>query len=121
MKKQPNKTFAKMVILAYSLLFFVSNIIPIVGPSFLAYAFGFSMYRIEHYGLSKIHILISMTIGELIFFIISFLIIKASFLFYNPETFWYLIIIGFISNYLFSIIFYFLGLMKLKSKKQNIQ
>jgi len=117
MEKSSSKTFVTTIMCAFSTLFVVVSIIPIIGPSIVSFVLGFNVYRYKTHGLRKIHFVVSITIGELIFFIISSLIIKTIMEFYNPKIFWYIVIIGFVSNYLFSIIFYFLGSYKAKLKK----
>lgn len=118
MEKYRSKAFITTSVTLLSFSFIVLNVIPIIMPSLVAYVFGSNKYRYKTlYGLSSIHFLISMLAGELTFFIISSFAINYIMDFYNPKIFWYIVIASFISNYLFSVIFYFLGSYLAKIRK----
>ena len=121
MDKYPDKIFVTSTIMVFSVLFVIVSVIPVIGPSFAAYVLGHGQRRHKKlFGWSRAYTLISMTIGELISFIISSFIIKGAVEFYHPEVFWYLIIAGFVLNYLSSMIFYFLGDYKAKIKAAEV-
>lgn len=70
----------------------------------MAYGLGRSLNRNKRYGLTKTHSIVSITIGELIFFIIiSFIIFPAA-----NNIFWY-VMISFVLYYSLSLISYLLG------------
>lgn len=119
MKKNSSNIFVTTTITLLSLAFAVISVIPIIGPSFVAYALGIKRYSYKNCGFSNIHALISMAIGELIFFIIISLILSGVIEFYKSGIFWYLIIISFISNYLLSVILYFWGVYRAKTRKNK--
>lgn len=120
MEKYRSKDLVTISVTLLSFWFTVLSVIPIIMPSLVAYVFGSNKHRYKTlYGLSSIHFLISMLAGELIFFMISSFVINYIMDFYNPRVFWYIVIAGFISNYLFSVIFYFLGSYRAKIKKAN--
>lgn len=109
-----------MTITVLSMVFAIASVIPIIGPSFGAYALGKNKDRYKRYGFSKLQAIASMAIGELIFFIIGSLIIRAFIEFYKPGVFWYLIVISFILNYSFSLFFYFWGNYKVNNKRKKV-
>lgn len=118
MEKYRSKGLVTISVTLLSSWFVILSVIPIVMPSLVAYVFGSNKYRYKTlYGLSNVHFLISMLVGELIFFMISSFVINAIMDFYNPKIFWYIAIASFILNYLFSVIFYFLGSYRAKIKK----
>ena len=119
MGRHSSKTFITLMTMGISFMFFISSIIPIIGPSSVAYVFGIGRHRFKKlYGLSRIRTLSAMTIGELIFFIISSLMIKGATEFYDQDIFWYIITSGLTLNYVFSIIFYFFGIYKARVRKK---
>ncbi|PKM91735.1 hypothetical protein CVU82_00830 [Candidatus Falkowbacteria bacterium HGW-Falkowbacteria-1] len=112
-KGNSNQTFIRMSMSLLSVLVTISNVIPIAGPSVIGYAIGYNRYRWKkYYGIRRKSLISSIIIGEIIFFSIIALITRAAVHFHNPETFWYLILAGFVTNSLFSIIFYFVGKKK---------
>jgi len=121
MEKYPDKIFVTSTVMGFSVLFVILSIIPVIGPSFMAYVLGHSQRRHKKlFGWSRAHTLIAMTIGEMIFFILSSLIIKRTMGFYHSEVFRYLIITGLVLNYSSSMIFYFLGNHKAKVKAAEV-
>lgn len=114
MEKNSNNIFVTMTVTVLSLMFIVLSIIPIIGPGIGAYALGTTIHRHKNKDLSNVHIIIAITIGELIYCLISSLLLAAILKFYESGIFWYFIIISFIINYISSIILYFWGNYKAK-------
>ncbi len=120
--KKPSKVFLIMVISFLSVFFAVANLIPVIGPAFIAYLLGNNKSRYLAYGLVWVHFFVSIMIGGLIFFLFSSPVIGAFILFSDPKNFWYLIVFNFLINLIFSVAFYFLGSYRhtLKIKKRAI-
>lgn len=112
-----NNIFVTMAITLLSFMFAVISIVPIIGPGLGAYAFGASMCRNRAHGFSNAHALISIAIGEFIYFLFISLMLSTIISFYESGIFWYLIISGFILNYLFSVALYFWGDYKTRKKR----
>lgn len=118
MERTANKTFIIITISVFSLFFAIVSIIPILGPSLLAYIIGHNEYRSNKlHGITKIHNLAALTVGELIFYIISSLIIYALIIFDDTTSFWRVTIGVFALSYIISILFYLFG--RLRGKKKN--
>jgi hypothetical protein len=98
-----------MVVAAYSFFFSIAAIVPIAGPSFLAYLTGANKRKNETNGISKIHFLVAMIVSELVLLIISGLIYYILSGFYDPKGFWKIIAIALGLNALLAIIFFYLG------------
>ena len=120
MKRTASKVFIIMTITMFSLLAAVFSIIPIIGPSLSAYVMGLNESRNERlYGITMVHNLTAITIGELIFYIIVSLIIRTLINFDDANNFWHIMIGAFTLNYIISLIFYLSG--RLKSQKKSIK
>ena len=118
-----NKFFIAWLIIAFSFVFILANFIPLLGPILMGYVLGLISVRYdEKYGFSGNQRLLSITIGELLFFIIITLFLGKFIDVWNLEIFWRLSIIGFISNYVLAIIFYFRGNVRaeINELKENV-
>lgn len=111
---EKNSIFIRMTIVTLSVLFIILSIIPVIGPGFGAYVLGKTVYSHRHQGLSNIHMLTAITIGELIYFFFSSFLLSTIIEFYESGMFWQFIITAFFINYIFSIILYFWGNRKAK-------
>lgn len=105
-----------MFVFTISLLILISNLLPVIGPSLVAYFSGRDERRNKIYRIRMGHFLLALTISEIVFFAISAFVIGTAVTFYRPEVFWHLLLIGFSSNYLFSVAFYLLGVWKMRLK-----
>lgn len=104
------RKFYKNIIMAIlSVLFFISSVAFIIGPSLMSYALGLNQRRYKRYEFYINNSLTAIAIGEFSFFIISALIVRSMVDFYNPATFWVIAIVIFLLNYGLSVFFYSLG------------
>ncbi len=117
MKQKESKIFLTVAITVLSMLFTIFSAVPLVGPSLGSYGLGMNLCRYKHYGFVFIHGLIAILVGQLIFAIMSSLILRYILELYKPDrigVFWLLITLCLILNYIFSIVFYVLGIKKAK-------
>ncbi len=113
-KSDSGSIFTRMAIAILSLIFFIASVVFIIGPSIMAYALGANKNRYKTYGFSNFHALLSIVIGQFAFFVVSSFVLKNIMCFYHPEIFWYVVITSFLLNYSLSLIFYYLGVRKVK-------
>lgn len=110
MKNNRDNEFYRLSIFAFSFIFFMSNIIPVIGPSLASYSFGRGGKKFrQRYDISKIAIIRTMIAGHIMFFTISGIILNFIIDFHDQTNLWFLIITGFLLNTLCSIFFYTFG------------
>jgi len=92
----------------------ISNVIPILGPSTVAFIFGRRKSHWQKYGVKDKYLLTTMTIGETIFLIFVLSIARYEISFWDILP---LIIIGFIINVVALTGSFFAGIHTEKTKK----
>jgi hypothetical protein len=90
---------------------FVSNIIPILGPSTIAGIAGYRKRYNQRYGLNNVNLLIAMIVGELFCLTIIFALIRYE---VNFPKLWVPAILGFVINSATLTWAYFTGVKKSK-------
>ncbi len=114
MKKNSDKiSSVTLTGMSLTALFFIFSFVPILGPSILAYTLGIRKNNYENNGFSKIYLFLAMFVGILIAVsVIAFVLFYGFHFCYLNWTIGSALII----NYLFSIVFYFLGVREANIK-----
>lgn len=114
---QRDITLKGLIITGFSVLSAFSCLLPILGPSFLAYGIGINRHRHKFWDISSANMLISIAIGQITITLVTLPITMSSVTAAKPQTFWYLLSIWLIINYSLAVIFYFIGNYRAKIKQ----
>lgn len=102
----------------FSITVFLANLIPIAGPSMVSGILGYNEKRWKKkYGMTRKSLILAILIGHILFFFIAGITINFCADFFKQRFFWLIILSGFFTNIIFSIIFYFIGFMRYKKRK----
>lgn len=111
-------TFKGLIITGFSVLSAFSCLLPILGPSFIAYAIGVSRrHRHKFWDISNANLLISMAIGQIAITLATLPVTRACIIVDRSQTFWYLLFIWLVINYSLAVTFYFIGNYRAKIKQ----
>ena len=108
-KSELRKAFVILMIAGHSFFFLAAGMIPIIGPSIVAFITGKNKYKNALHEISKAHFFISLLISELVLFIFSLPIYYILSGFYVPQGYWLFIVFALVVNTISAIIFFFLG------------
>ncbi|MFA5155574.1 MAG: hypothetical protein WC453_04025 [Patescibacteria group bacterium] len=93
MHKYSDRSFCRYVCGALMTLFFFSNIVPVLGPAFIANIFGLYENEYIKHGLSAKDIIASMVAGQALFYITFILAISSSLRVYHLDFSWQTVLI----------------------------
>jgi len=113
MDKEVNNFMIGVVVSVISLLVATSNLIPILGVSLISYALGSVCVRFEwakRYQISCCSLVLSLVLGELLFFAVFGFLVFYVVEFFSPGLFWRLMLIGWLVNLSFAYLFFKLGI-----------
>jgi hypothetical protein len=105
-----------------SIIVFLSNLIPIIGPSLASRSIGFNEFRLNTSGkITRKLLITSIILGHAIFFLCLGLLLNFCVDFAYQQYSWLIIGLGLIGNLAFSIIFYFVGVSIYKKRYRKGQ
>lgn len=104
-------------------IIFLTNLIPIIGPSLASRSIGFNEFRwnMMHEGITRKFLITPIIIGHIIFFLFLGLFLSFGIEFAYQQYFWLIIGLGLVGNLVLSIIFYFVGVSIYKKRRKKRQ
>lgn len=113
MDKKVSNFMTTMVVIVMVLLVATSNLIPVLGVSLVSYALGSAWVRFERikrYQIGRQFLVLSLFLGELLFFAVFGFLVFYVVEFFSPGLFWRLMLIGLLVNLSFAYLFFKLGI-----------
>jgi len=116
-------TMIIMYAILISITVFLSNLIPIIGPSLASRSIGFNEFRwnMTHEGVTRKLLIPSIILGHAFFFLFFGLFLNFGIEFAYQQYFWLIILPGLAVNLAFSMSFYFVGVSIYKKRYRKGQ